>query len=164
MLPKNLETLKNMNTTTGKYAKWFVRVIDPKVIDYSFQSRSEKVNAQNLQCILVSQDPSQYMMGLVPFDFKNRQAVANAEKTFGPNSVWEVTTPVLDAKAKPEYNGCPVKAVLLLKAPTQLKEVTSENQAAYAHPASGLQVALDIKRYHAHPAKRRPCHARFQDV
>ena len=38
-----------------------------------------------------------------------------------------------------------MKAVLLLKPPTQLTEVTSENEAAYAHPASGLQVALDIK-------------------
>ena len=134
VLPKNLETLKNMNATTAKYAKWFVRVIDPTVLDYSFQSRGEKVSAQNFQCILVSKDPSQYMMGLVPFDFKNRQAAANAEKTFAANSVWEVSAPLLDAKAKPEYIGCPVKAVLLLRAPTQLKKVTSEYQLAYTGP------------------------------
>ena len=36
-------------------------------------------------------------------------------------------------------------AVLLLKAPTQLKEVTAEFQAACTHPACGLQVALDIR-------------------
>ena len=85
------------------------------------------------------------MMGLVPFDFKNWQAASNAETTFRRNSAWEVTMPAFDAKAKADYIGCPLKAVLLLKAPTQLKEVTDESQAACTHPACGLQVALDIK-------------------
>ena len=53
--------------------------------------------------------------------------------------------PAFDAKAQLDCNGCPVQAVLSLKAPTQLKEVTSESQAAYTHPACGLQVALDIE-------------------
>ena len=110
-----------MNASTGKYAKWFVRAIGPKVKDYTFDSRGEKIQAHKSECVLVSQDPSQYMMGLVPFDFKNRQAASNAETHFRRNSVWEVTMPAFDAKAKPDYIGCPLKAVLLLKAPTQLK-------------------------------------------
>ena len=44
-----------------------------------------------------------------------------------------------------ENTASPEKVVLLLKAPAQLKEVTSESQAACTHPACGLQVALDIK-------------------
>ena len=36
MLGKNVETLKNMNSTTSKYAKWIVRVIHPKILDYIF--------------------------------------------------------------------------------------------------------------------------------
>ena len=85
------------------------------------------------------------MMGIVPFEFKNRQAASNAEATFRRGSVWEVMTPAFDSKAKPEYNGCPLKAVLLLKAPTKVKEITSESEAAYTYPACGLQVALDIR-------------------
>eukprot|EP00969_Alexandrium_andersonii_P262309 11596069-Alexandrium_andersonii.AAC.1 len=64
MLPKNLETLKNTNSTTAKFAKWYVRVCDPKIVDYSFQSRGEKVGAQKFQCVLVSHAPEQYMLGL----------------------------------------------------------------------------------------------------
>ena len=33
MLSKNVETLENMNGTTAKFAKWYVRIIDPKVMD-----------------------------------------------------------------------------------------------------------------------------------
>ena len=36
MLAMSVETLKNMKGTTSKLAKWYVRVVDPKVIDYSF--------------------------------------------------------------------------------------------------------------------------------
>ena len=85
------------------------------------------------------------MMGLVPFDFKNRQTAYTAAATFRSGSVWEVTTPAFDSKAKPEYNGCPMKAVLLLKSPTRLKEITSESEEAYKLPACGLKVALDIR-------------------
>ena len=54
MTPKNTETLKNMNSTTAKFTSWYVRVLDPKVIDYSFRPRGEKIPAQQLQCVLVS--------------------------------------------------------------------------------------------------------------
>ena len=48
-----------MNGTTSKYAKWFVRVIHPKLIDYTFQARGETVHAQKFECVLVSKDPAQ---------------------------------------------------------------------------------------------------------
>ena len=145
MLSNNVETLKNMSASAGKYAKWHVRVIDPKVKDYSFQSRGETAQAKKFERVLASQGPSQHMMGLAPSEFKDRQAANQAATKFPSNSAREVTTPAFDAKAKPEFNGCPVKAVLLLKAPAQLKEVAAEFQAACAHPACGLHVALDIR-------------------
>ena len=62
-----------MNATTSKFAKWYVRV-EPKFIDYSFKTRGETVAAQKFECVLVSKDPTQYMLGLVPFAFSDRQA------------------------------------------------------------------------------------------
>ena len=49
MVSKNTETLKNMNSTTAKFAKWYVRILDPKIIEYSFSSRGEKIEAQKCQ-------------------------------------------------------------------------------------------------------------------
>ena len=80
MLPKNLETLKNMNSSTGKFAKWYVRAIAPKIIDYTFEARGETIAAQKFECVIVSQDSAQYMLGLVPFDSKDRRA---AQKSTG---------------------------------------------------------------------------------
>ena len=78
MLPKNLETLKKMNSSTGKFATWYVRVIAPKIIDYTFQARGETIAAQKFECVLVSKDSTQYMLGLVPFAFSDRGAAQKA--------------------------------------------------------------------------------------
>ena len=112
-----------MNSPTSKYAKWFVRIIHPKVIDYTFRARSEVVNAQKFECILVSEDPAQYMMGLISFTFNDRGAAKKAFSRFKEDHVFEITTPAFDTRARPEYNGCPVKPVLLLSKPTTIKEV-----------------------------------------
>ena len=55
-LPKNVEILKNMNSTIGKFAKWYVRVLDAKKIHYEFKSRGETVSAEKFECVLVSKD------------------------------------------------------------------------------------------------------------
>ena len=40
MLYKNTETLKSMNSQTAKYAKWYVKILDPKFIDYQLFPRA----------------------------------------------------------------------------------------------------------------------------
>ena len=146
MLAKNVETLKNMNGTTGKFAKWYVRIIDPRIIDYTFTARSEAVNAQKFECVLVSNDPAQYMLGLVPFSFSDRQAATKAFQKFTENAVFEITTPAFDAKARLEFNGCPVKPILLLTKPTTIKAVPPTNKVMLEHPATGLEVSMDISQ------------------
>ena len=145
MPPKNTETLKNMNNTTAKYARWYVRVLDPKVVDYSFLCKGERIPAKKFQCILVSKAPDQYMLGLVPFDFKDRNAATKAAAKFVADSVWELKTPAFDGKARPEFNGCPIKAVVLLSTPTTTIMVPPTNQELMAYPSQGVHVALDIK-------------------
>ena len=63
-----------MNSTIGKFAKWYVRIIDPKIIQYEFRSRGETVSAERFECVLVSKDPAQYMLAIVPFSFNDRLA------------------------------------------------------------------------------------------
>ena len=105
-LGKNVETLKNMNEGTAKYARWYVRIISPQVIPYSFHARGQLVNATKFSCVLVSADPSQYMMGLVPFDFKNKEAAEEAAKKITLLSVGEISTPTFVSIASPEFYGC----------------------------------------------------------
>ena len=61
-----------MNSTIGKFARWYVRIIDPKIIEYEFKSKGETVSAKKFECVLVSKDPAQYMLATVPFSFNDR--------------------------------------------------------------------------------------------
>ena len=47
-----------MNATIGKFAKWCVRIIDPKIIHYEFKSTCDAVYAEKFECVLVSKDPA----------------------------------------------------------------------------------------------------------
>ena len=145
MVSKHTKTLRNMNSTTAKYAKWHVRVIDPKVIDYSFTARREDMEAKKFQRALVSREPEQHMYGLAPFSIKDRNAAKEAALKFTANSVWELTMPTFDSKVKPEFIGCPVKSVVWLCKPTVVTMVPQMKSAAYTYPAMGIKVALDIK-------------------
>ena len=146
MLPKNLETLKNMNSSTGKFAKWYVRVIGPKIIDYPIKARGETIAAQKFECVLVSKDSAQYMLGLVPFAFSDRGAAQKAMDKFTENHVFEITQPAFDTKAKSEFNGCPVKIVLLLARPTVVKAAPPTNTEMLEYPAKGITVSMDISQ------------------
>ena len=133
-----------MNSTIGKFAKWYVRVVDPKIIPYKFWSRGEEVSAERFECIVVSKDPTQYMLATVPFSFTDRMAAKRALERFKSNDVLEITTPAFDAKARQEFNGCPVKTVLLLVLPTNVRTVPITHTQLLGHPAQGLQVSLQI--------------------
>ena len=57
------ETLLNMNTSTANFAIWVVRVVaEPKLIQYSFKARGENVDAEKMECVLVSRDPAEYIL------------------------------------------------------------------------------------------------------
>ncbi len=136
------ESLKHINNSTAKFATWIVRAKDPKIIDYEFKARGETVRAQKFQCVLVSQNPKEYMMGTVPFSFQSRQAAQQAFQRFTADSVWEVKTPTFDSKQKPEYVSCLIKQVLSLTLPTKLQPVSDETRAAY--PASSVHVPATL--------------------
>ena len=67
-----------MNSTIGKFAKLYVRIIGPKKILYEFKSRGETVHAERFECVLVSKDPAQYMLATVPFSFTDRLSATKA--------------------------------------------------------------------------------------
>ena len=147
---KSFETLKNMNAASQKYATWIVRVVQGRLVNYTFWSRGEKVEATKFQCILVSANSSEYMMGLVPFSFHDKKAPEKAGRKFLVDTCWEVTTPVFEASQKVEFNSCPIKTCLKLAPPSGLRAVTpletdKYNYAAKSiYPSCNLEQALDI--------------------
>ena len=123
-----------MNSTTSKFAKWYVRVIAPKIIDYTFEARGETIAAQKFECVIVSNDPAQYMLGLVPFTVSDRKAAHKAMDKFTENHVFEITQPAFDTNTKSEFNGCPLKTVLLLARPTIVKAPPRPTRRCWSTP------------------------------
>ena len=145
-MPKNVETLKNMNANIAKYAVWYVRVLDPKIIHCEFHCMGETIHAERFECVLVSKDPAQYMLAAIPFTFIDRTRARKALDTYKNGCVLEITTPAFDMKARQQYNGCPVKSVLLLTKPTTIKHVPPTNTQMLQHPAEGLHVFSILSR------------------
>ena len=49
---------------------------------------------------------------------------------FEPGSVWSIQRPVMDSRAKAEFNGAPIKETLLLAPPTKLQRVAAADARA----------------------------------
>ena len=140
-----------MNANIGKYAIWYVRVLDPKPIQYQFTSKGQLIDAEKFECILVSNDPTQYMLASIPFTFADRTRAQTGVETYDPGCVLEITTPTFDTKARrQDYNGCPVRSVLLLTQPTGIKHVPPTNTEMLQYPAMGIEVSLNIKALLVH--------------
>ena len=144
MATVKMETLKNMNNTTAKHATWCVRVLDPRLTEYEFKAKGETVKASRFDCVLVSQDAKQYMLGTVLFEFQDRGGPKEAFERFKDNSVWQVRQPSFDNRSKPEYNGCPLKTVILMRKPSVFTAVPPTSADLLRFPATHVEVAMDI--------------------
>ena len=90
------------------------------------------------------------MCGGVPFQFGDRGAAQAAFEKFQEGTVWEITQPQFDQRAKSEYIGAPVKQVLLMQAPTKLRPIPPVEQldhppAHHLDPAPRLADVIGIQ-------------------
>ena len=132
------ESVMNMNETNGKHAQWCLRVLNPQLQSYTFQARGQSVDAKSFTCILVGDNPSEYLLGCVPFEFRSPQGPEQAMTRFVENTVWVVSKPGFDMRAKTEFNGSPMKLTLLLRDPTMVRAVPPTDSAAYSFPATHI--------------------------
>jgi len=156
-----VETLKHMNASSQKYAKWVVRVVQGRIVQYQFTARGEVVQASKFFCILVSKNPKEYMQGVVPFNFTNKTAAADAVKKFLDATCWEISSPCLESSQKAEYISCPIKTVVKLTQPTGLRPITPAETEKYnyasrhIHPPSTLAEIMTLLgqvRFQARPS------------
>ena len=71
-----------MAGSAAQFAKWFVRVLEPQVVEYKFKARNEEVQAKKFVCLLVSDNPQQYAEAIVPFSFTKKGAAEEAALRF----------------------------------------------------------------------------------
>ena len=143
-MDKPVETLKNMNLETAKHAQWVVRVLAPKLIRYSFQSKQKTVQAEKFQCLLVSTIPTQFMIGSVPFNFAAPQAARQAFQKFRAGLCFRVQQPEFDGRMKAEYISTPIKKTLLLTNPATVTAVPPTATDTLKDVADHVDVGMSL--------------------
>ena len=139
------ETLKNLNSATTRHVYWLVRVKSPKVVQYQFTARNETVHASRFECLLVSNDPKQFIIGSVSFSFGAKDAALKAQATYLEDLVFEIRNPQFDTKMKPDFISCPIKRVVSLAKPTAVKPIPPTDKDRQALPAKHIEVSMTIR-------------------
>lgn len=145
------DAVKNMNSNNGKFGAWLLCVRSPEALHVRFQNRKDGkwIEGYRFQCVLASNDPKQYMYGVIPYDFKNSNSAQEACDKFVEGSIWKITKPSFDTRAKREYVSCPIKAVLLLKSPTQLEKLDGPGDCEELNkwwPSGEIHVPLSLTK------------------
>ena len=144
------ESLKSMNNNTAKFASWIVCVRKPEVINVNFTDRSgQQQKGTRFQCVLTSGEDTEYCLGVVPFQWRNRNAGVEAAKQFTEGSIWQISTPAFDGKVKSDQISTPVKQHVLMSPPTQFVKLESDedNEAKKkAWPSGHVRVVLNMQQ------------------
>ena len=117
------ESLKNLNHNNAKFAHWLVCVRKPESVPVQFtDSRSsQQEKGSRFQCVLTSSIKEEYCIGVIGFQWKDRNAGFDALSKFTDGSIWQMSTPAFDDKQKMEWISTPVKQVVLMCSPTEFK-------------------------------------------
>ena len=144
------ESLAAMNSNTAKFANWIVQVRKPEVKEVKFVDKNGKEQkGSRFQCLLTSADETEYCLGSIPFQWKNRDAGFEAGRQFIEGSVWQISTPAFDPRVKLDQISTPVKQQVMMCPPTQFIKLEGhdDNEAKKnAWPSGNVHVVLNMQQ------------------
>ena len=77
--------------------------------------KKDTIHAKKIVARLVAQDPEEYCLGIVPFDFQDTKAADKAKLLFLPGSVWKLEAVSLVTSTDFKFLGCTVNVIVDLK-------------------------------------------------
>ena len=144
------ESLAAMNSNTAKFANWIVQVRKPEAKEVKFVDKNGKEQkGSRFQCLLTSADETEYCLGSIPFQWKNRDAGFEAGRQFIEGSVWQISTPAFDPRVKLDQISTPVKQQVMMCPPTQFIKLEGhdDNEAKKnAWPSGNVHVVLNMQQ------------------
>ena len=113
--PMETEPLQNLTEQSAGVGTWLLSVANvPRPVEYTWSSGGKRGTGKKLECLLVSEDSTQYCLGRFTRRGKEPQATqyfnAAAEK-FKQGSIWKVNKISL-VKTNKQYIGCSHKVVI----------------------------------------------------
>lgn len=143
------ESLKAMNINTAKFASWIVMVRKPEAKPVTFNRDGKEQKGSRFQCVLTSNNEEEYCLGVVPFQWKNRDAGFDAMRKFTEGSIWQISTPAFEQKVKLDQISTPVKQQVLMCPPTtfiQLESHDDDEAKKSAWPSGNVRVMLNMQQ------------------
>ena len=144
------DSLMNLNERSAKYSVWVVRVVNGRVLHYKFTARGETVEATKFICHLVGEKATEYVSGIVPFDFKKKDAAQKAMTQYPDGQVLIIRTPAFDTRSTAKWLGCSKKIAIVLQHPTVIKMVNPPDPLAnlpamHPEPIQTLGAIIKLK-------------------
>ena len=103
------EPLQNLTEQSAGVGTWLLSIANvPRPVEYTWTKGSSKGTGKKLECLLVSEDSTQYCLGRYTRKGKEPEASTNwraAVDKFKKGSIWKVTKISL-AKTNMQYLGC----------------------------------------------------------
>jgi len=86
------------------------------------------------------------MTATIPFSFHDRKAAENGQKKYIADTVWTMTTPAFDTKAKIDFIGGPIKHVILLEGgTTKMLAIPPTEKDKYNLPSKHIEVGSNLQ-------------------
>ena len=110
------EPLQHLTDQSAGVCSWILKVaMEPQEVTYPFKNqKNERVEGRKLECLLVSEDSTQYCQGLYKRSGREPKATQDfesAKRKFQKGTIWKVSKVSL-AKQPQKYLGCSCKVVI----------------------------------------------------
>ena len=107
-------SLLELTSKTCGVGVWILRVVQPRIVEYTYTWQSQQRQGKKAEYILLSEDSNVYCVGVVKCsgsnDAANQKFLAQVEN-FKNGTMWSMSRINLTSD-KPEYIGSPVKHVI----------------------------------------------------
>ena len=146
--PPGSYILRELTPTTCGIGAWSLRVVGPKVVEYTYHWQGQTRQGKKLECILLSEDSNSYCMGLVKRHGSNAAAEQNFNNfvtKFREDTVWSMSRITL-ANQNTQFISSPVKHVVDLTKTKVSAVLQSTSFPKIPTPPENLATVLRLPR------------------
>ena len=148
VLQKTSLSLHELTPSTCGIATWNLRVVQPRVVEYTYLWQGQERKGKKLECILLSENSDSYCMGLVrrtgSNDAGERKFQTMVEK-YNENTIWSMSRITL-AQEKAQFIGSPVKYVIDMEKTKVTPVLQSTTFPRTPTPPDSLATIVELTR------------------
>jgi hypothetical protein len=129
----------------GAASQITLKVVDSNIVSYSYPWKGNQVNTKKLVCVLLSQNPQQYCLGVAKLLFKNDTELTKQHDKFKKGTIWKFAK-IKFVDEKPQWVNTPCHAVLDLRKSGTTAVLQSPGMPSHPEPPCTIADILTLKQ------------------